>query len=333
MRKKIVSYSVNFLKIAFAIGIIAWLITSGSINLSVFKLFLSPEKLIPSLLGVIFGILVVTERWRLLLHVQQIKLNFYNCFQLNLVGQFFNYVVPGGVGGDVVKAYYVVRENKSKKMGAGMSVLLDRVIGLYAMMILCNFFIFIDWQRVQTNAELKLIARSLLLVFIAFTFGLALAFSDRFRKLGWQKIFLTSKLGKLQPIGEKLINAYESIHAYGKSLKTVFMVIVLSLLAQIFSILTFMFVGWVSGYQVPWVAYFFVVPLGFMVTAVPVSPAGVGVGQMAFYFLFNMYLGEKSQIGPTLITVFQILNFILSLLGAYYFVQRKGHLKDIEAIS
>lgn len=332
MRKNAISYFVNFLKIGFAVGVIYWLVSSGAINLSVFKLFLSPEKLIPSLLGVLVGFLLGTERWRQLLLVQNIRSSFYNCFQLNMVGQFFNYVVPGGVGGDVVKAFYVVKENPSKKMGAGISVLLDRVLGLYAMMILCNVFMFLDWERVQTNNELKLVSKSLVLIFLAFTIGLILAFSDRFRKLGWQKFFKSNRLGKFQRFGEKLIHAYESVHSYGKSLKIVFIVILLSLLAQIAAIFTFIFVGWVSGFDVPWMAYFFVVPLGFMVTAVPVSPAGVGVGQMAFYFLFNMYLGQKSQVGPTLITVIQILNFILSISGAYFFVQRKGQMKELEVV-
>jgi hypothetical protein len=66
-----------------------------------------------------------------------------------------------------------------------------------------------------------------------------------------------------------------------------------------------------------------------MVTAIPISPAGVGVGQMAFYFLFNLYLGQKSQVGPTLATIFQVLQFGLSVFGAFYFVRRKGEIKQV----
>jgi hypothetical protein len=251
-----------------------------------------------------------------------VHLSFYKCLQLNLIGLFFNYVVPGGVGGDVIKGYYIVNENPGKRMGAGMSVLMDRVLGLYALVILCLIFLVVDWTRIQENNQLIMIGNSIVLVFLLFTFGLVLAFSDKFRKLGWQKFFSTSGIGR------KLLLAYEAVHAYGKSLKIVYWSIFLSLLAQFVVVLTHVFIGKATGFIVPWEAYLFVLPLGFMVTAIPISPAGVGVGQMAFYFLFNLYLGEKSQVGPTLATIFQVLQFILSVFGAFYFVQRKGEIKQ-----
>jgi uncharacterized membrane protein YbhN (UPF0104 family) len=151
---------------------------------------------------------------------------------------------------------------------------------------------------------------------------LVLAFSDQFRNLGWQKFFNSSNFGK------KLLSAYEAVHAYGKSLKVVYWSIALSLLSQMAVVITHIFVGKVTGFIVPWEAYLFVLPLGFMVTAIPISPAGVGVGQMAFYFLFNLYLGQKSQVGPTLVTIFQVLQFLLSIFGAFYFIRRKGEIKE-----
>ncbi len=323
MKKKAVSILVNLFKVGFAAGIITWLIRSGAIDLSVFKLFLSPEKILISLFGIFFTFILATERWRKLLSVQNIHSTFHNCFQLTTMGMFFNYVVPGGVGGDVVKAFYIIKESPHQKMGAGVSVLLDRVLGLYAMMIMCCTFILLDWARVSTNQELKIIAQILFLLFFGFTLALILAFSKKFKNLGWQEFLLKPQFNKLEKVIKKLLSAFYAVHAYGSSLKVVAEVIVLSLLAQISSIFVFVYLGNVSGFDVPWLAYFFVVPLGFMVTAVPISPAGVGVGQMAFYFLFNMYLNEKSQVGPTLITIFQILNFIMSLLGAFYFIRRR----------
>lgn len=327
MQKKITKITINILKVAFAVGIIAWMIRSGAIDLKVFSTFFSVQNILPAFFGVAVAFVMSTIRWKLLLKVHEIKISFNSCWQLNLIGLFFNYVVPGGVGGDVIKGFYIVKENPGKRMGAGMSVLMDRVLGLYALVILCLIFLVVDWSRIQENTQLIMIGNSIVLVFVLFTVGLALAFSDRFRASGWQKFFHQSS------IGHKLLAAYEAVHAYGKSLREVYWSIVISLVAQLVVVLTHIFVGRVTGFVVPWEAYLFVLPLGFMVTAVPISPAGVGVGQMAFYFLFNLYLGEKSQVGPTLATIFQVLQFMLSVFGAFYFVRRKSEIRESHVAS
>ena len=46
---------------------------------------------------------------------------------------------------------------------------------------------------------------------------------------------------------------------------------------------------------IPISAYFFLVPVGTVVQALPISPAGIGVGQAAFFFLFNHYLGAAQR--------------------------------------
>ena len=40
--------------------------------------------------------------------------------------------------------------------------------------------------------------------------------------------------------------------------------------------------------EIPWSTFFLVVPLGLVATAIPISPAGIGVGQAAFFALFQL---------------------------------------------
>ncbi len=85
--------------------------------------------------------------------------------------------------------------------------------------------------------------------------------------------------------------------------------------------------------DVHWQAYFFVVPIGQMLTAIPISPAGVGVGQAAFYFLFNIYLGHQSQLGPTVMTVGQVMMFGFGIIGAYFYLRRRGSQSSMKEAS
>lgn len=243
------------------------------------------------------------------------------------MGLFFNYVMPGGVGGDVVKAFYIVKDHPRNRMGAGMSVLLDRVMGLYAMLILAIISMAVNFDQVSANTHLLLILKSLGVIFVGFTMGLTLAFSEKFRSWGWQ-----AQLAKYR-FGAKLVSAYEAIYSYSHDLGILATTVVLSLFAQAVAILLIWWLGVNLGFEgVGLGTYFSVVPLGFIVTAVPISPAGVGVGQMAFFFLFNLFLGAESQVGPTVITAFQLINFVLGLSGIWFFLQRKSSLKEVESV-
>jgi glycosyltransferase 2 family protein len=71
------------------------------------------------------------------------------------------------------------------------------------------------------------------------------------------------------------------------------------------------------------------VPLGFIIMALPISVAGVGIGQAAFFFLFKAYTGHESQIGPNGITAYQLLQLALGLIGAVMYLQRRKALNPV----
>src|SRR5687768_8429401 len=50
--------------------------------------------------------LLSAVRWQWLLRVQGIRLSWARVLLLTLIGVFFNFFIPGGTGGDVVKVYY-----------------------------------------------------------------------------------------------------------------------------------------------------------------------------------------------------------------------------------
>lgn len=316
---------VGLLKVLFSLGLLYWLYQKGVLDFGVLKNLLNPSLLISSLVFLAGNLYFITWRWQLFLKVQKLDLGMWECFKLNLIGLFFNYVMPGGVGGDVVKGFYIVKEHPGNRMGAAISVLLDRVMGLYAMLLLALGSLFLHRQEVMANPKLFLITQTLVGLFILFTLALALAFSEKFRSSGWQSFLQRFKLG------QKLVLAYESVYTYSHHLGTLGKSVILSLVSQVLAIILIWWLGINLGFSdIPLATYFAVAPLGFMVTAVPISPAGVGVGQMAFYFLFNLFMGQQTQVGPSVITAFQVLNFIFGLTGIWFFIQRKSSLREVE---
>ena len=52
------------------------------------------------------------------------------------IGLFFNIVVPGLTGGDLVKAVLAARDHPERKAAAMISVLVDRLIGVLVLVLL-----------------------------------------------------------------------------------------------------------------------------------------------------------------------------------------------------
>lgn len=316
--KKLLAQS---LKIIFSAGIIYWLVSSGKLNFSALKALLAPGPAALALTLVSLNVFFASERWRVLIKSQHMDAHTTTVFKLSLIGTFFNFAMPGGVGGDVIKAYYFTKQNPGSKVIAITSVLMDRVLGLFSMVLMALFVMLYDLEHISHETHLMTLFWFISGLSAAFIVGLALVFSKKLYANGG----LTKLLQRL-PLSEKLIKLYESMHLYGNQGQRILWVILLSLLSQLCAICFLYLVGVMAGYAyIPAKTYFLVAPLGFMATAIPVSPAGVGVGQAAFYFLFNIYTGTTTEVGPTTITAFQVGTFLMSLLGAFFYLRFKSH--------
>jgi len=319
MDLKVKTYLTNFLKLLFAAGLIYWLISSGKLNLSALQQLASPAVFLSCIFLIGINLIICSERWRKLLLSQGLQATFYQTFRFTLIGIFFNYVIPGGVGGDVVKGYYIVRHHPQSKTVAAITVAMDRFVGLYTMMFLALFVMFLDWTQVTSHPQLKWIFLSLLCLFLGFSLFWTLIFSKRISS----HQFFHKLIGKL-PKAEHLIELYSSFAKYSETKKIIFTTFFYSLIAQSLAVLFFVYVGYALGFsQVNFHTYFFVVPIGIMVTAVPISPAGVGVGQAAFYYLFGLIQPESAQLGAIGITAMQMFYFIYGLLGAWFYISSK----------
>jgi uncharacterized protein (TIRG00374 family) len=76
-------------------------------------------------------------RWRIFLAEQRIGAPFRRLFPLTWAGQFFNAVLPGSTGGDVVKIYQLCRLYPEHKAAAAASVVADRLSALIALLAMC----------------------------------------------------------------------------------------------------------------------------------------------------------------------------------------------------
>src|ERR1700737_2222496 len=109
--------------------------------------------------GAIIAYLIVeiaaAVRWKMLLRVQKIRLNFPRLSGLFLIGMFYNQFLPGGTGGDIIKSYLLLKETAQHKAGALLAVVFDRLIGLVALVAITVAFIGFRYHWITQTPETR----------------------------------------------------------------------------------------------------------------------------------------------------------------------------------
>ena len=234
-------------------------------------------------------------RWGLLLDE---KYPSGKLFSLYLIGSFFNNILPGAVGGDAVKVYYLYRE--SRRGGASFgSVFLDRYIGLMG------------------------------LLFIGFVSGL-LAFRS-LESIGMQWVipsmtaaFMLISLTMIGlRIGKRFTvirDFYEYLHQYRRKKKTILKAFALSLLIQTTAIGIIYVVALGIGIRLTFTALFVFVPIIITVTTLPISIAGLGVRESAFVVLFGL-VGVPSRESVAISFLWFLSVAVASLAGLVEYIR------------
>lgn len=70
-------------------------------------------------------------RWYILVRALDLPFTLRNAARLGLVGTFYNTFLPGSIGGDLVKAYAVARDQPDRRAAAVSTVIADRLLGLF----------------------------------------------------------------------------------------------------------------------------------------------------------------------------------------------------------
>ena len=133
-------YLITFLKFALPLAIIAWLL--ASVPADQYQQFKSRPKNWPLLLAalvVVFCAVSLTfVRWYLLVRALGLRFRLLDAFRLGFLGYLFNFVSVGSVGGDLFKAFFIAREQPGRRAEAVATVLVDRVVGVYALVLLTS---------------------------------------------------------------------------------------------------------------------------------------------------------------------------------------------------
>ena len=248
--------------------------------------------------------IVATARWKILLAVQNIHMTWLRTWQLFMIGMFFNLFMLGSTGGDVVKMFLTMREAKENKAAALLSVFMDRVIGMLALIFLSVGFLYFRYDLLN-HAE----GSSTLLNLLLWLLGAALitilgmfAVSG----LGW-----VHYLPQWTPLRGRIVEISAACHMYAKGWRLTIWALLISfpLFGMFFT--TFYCAARAFTDLLGVVDIFSVMPIVAVITAIPISVSGIGLRESLFVSLLAPF-----GVGAAIATLISITGFLINTLGS-----------------
>lgn len=320
---------VTLLKLMLVAGLIYWLVSGGKLDFRQLRIFIDrPETLV--YMGLVWGVCYLVlgaARWFMLMRALSITVEFVKVLRLQLIGFFFNTAIPGAVGGDIVKAIFIIRDQKaSAKTPTLLTVLLDRVTGLIGLFFMAGVGVLANWELVRTNDAMRRLATVTGIGIVGVLVGFAIVFfpfkegRDPIRKL------LSMRL----PVLPKVLGIYDALRSYRDKPAALFGAVGLSAVIQTGSLLFVLYLTVVlTGVTPPFATFMTIYPLGIITTAVPLAPGGLGVGHFAFEKLYAM-VGLTG--GANVFNVFVMGTLALNLLGLIPYLLHRSALPDASEI-
>ncbi|MFZ4713912.1 MAG: lysylphosphatidylglycerol synthase transmembrane domain-containing protein [Bacteriovoracaceae bacterium] len=308
------------LKCTFAGALLYWLFSQGKLDFSLIGHSLNHHLEWTLCIGfLISSVMITTYRWKSILETKSsVPFQFFSILKLTWIGLMFNTVLPGAVTGDLIKLVYARNIDKSlDKTFLITSVVMDRILGLFGLLTLLGISSLFNYNELTSNYPdlVKVIHFNFLL-----TFGMIVFLVILFLPHSMQEKI--KKLVQMLPlVKHHAVKTLDQVWLIGKNRKMIIVAILLSVACHIFNIMAFWtLVKPFFTHDIPTRYAFSFIPIGFLTVALPISPAGLGVGHAMFDKLFS-YFGIMN--GASLFNFYFISNVIINLFGLIPYLAHK----------
>jgi glycosyltransferase 2 family protein len=264
---------------------------------------------------------VIAVRWWLLLRAQSIYIDVRAAVRLFFLGLFYNNLMLGSVGGDLLKAWYVTKHTDRRLEGV-LSVFVDRAIGLAGTLLLAVLaygLLVRGHIAARTGAREPappgwLSQHRALIVLWAAMVGAAMVVILLVHPAGRAR--MVQAAGKAWLRGVWLLGRVkDAIVVYCSKPWTLLCAMILTLAGQGAVIAAFWLLGRNLGVDAGLRYYFVAFPLGWVVGAIPISVAGLGITEAGTVGFFCYLTGAPREAITALVLCQRFIWVLASLPG------------------
>ena len=323
-RGSLIGQLFNWLRWPLALGILVFL---GWQNREQFQQLLENEirwHFLGLAFLVCFGAIILTfYRWYLLVWALDFPFTFRDALRLGFLGYLFNYVSPGAVGGDLVKAVLMVREQKERRMVAVATILLDRILGLLALLIVGACASQFVAQDIERRDEIVTILWGGSFAGLA---GLLVMLHPATPGSWWLRL-----LQKLPKVGGIVTDVSTAIAMYQARRRIVALTMVLSVFGHFGIISSFYFCARAIApdADVPsYATHLLLIPLAEIVGVIVPSPGGVGALEWAVKKSYE-FAHAIPAVGLLATGAYRMTTIVIAGIGGIYYAAARRQIQSL----
>jgi uncharacterized protein (TIRG00374 family) len=309
---------VTLVQIVVTLAILVWLLRDGQKDRQILDALAHAR--LPWLLAAFgcFGLVISAglTRWKILLRVQDIHLSWGRLAALFMIGVLFNPFMPGGTGGDVAKIFYLLKETPGRKPAAMLAVLMDRLIGLFGLILIACVVIGLRYHWLTQTPVTATLLYTLLLIF-AGSFGFILL------SIIVSGFGLVHKLPARMPMRDALADMALAYNQYGRAWPTTLLALLLCVPVHLGVFTLSYCVSQAFAISAPLASlmdYWGIMPIVNTIASVPISIGGTGVREGLFVKLLGglCHIPEAAALTISLTTYAVLLAW--SLVGGIVYL-------------
>lgn len=315
-------------KVIFPLAIVGWLL--WNIPPQEMKVLRSTDKnwwlLAAGFVLSLAALINTFSRWHILVRCLGLPFRFTDALRLGFLGFLLNFVSAGTVGGDLFRAVFVAREQPSRRPEAVASVFIDRLIGLYALFVVtCLATAALDWHTI--TPAVRNISALTYWVTGTMTLGvIALSFSATTHGA------LAVWARRLPKVGATIGRLFDAVGVYRQRRVVVLWAFFQSVVTHLLSAGSFYCLANGLFAQTPSaMEHLIIVPLSMVAGAMPFTPAGLGVFELAMDKLYQFVPASGTPIpGVVVALAFRLVQVAMASLGVIQIWSSRADLERIK---
>jgi len=243
-------------------------------------------------------------RWFRLNTTQNINHSFRYTILPTYLGIAYNYILPGNIGGDFYRLYYLIKKFPAQKSQAIISIFTDRLCGLLGILVIIFSLSPYYLLTLAKNTTMSFFLVSYDFFFILGIIMVPILFfaSDKFNLAKKMETFIPKR------ISESFISLGEAINIYKNAKLIILESIFASIITQLTLLITVVMISEMMDLKsISSLDFMLALAFAQIANLLPLTPGGLGIGEAAFANII-LLLNPATSVGYG--TVFLALRFV-----------------------
>jgi uncharacterized protein (TIRG00374 family) len=330
MNRRLKRLLINLLQWGIPAAIIAWLVIAAFHSDSFAQLWQQPKHwdLLAASTATCFSAALTTIlRWHFLVRAVNLPLRLRDTIRLGFLGYLYNFVLPGGVGGDFVKAGFLARGQPGRRTEATLTVLVDRIVGLYGLFLLATAAILITGLWHNKSADVRLVCRVIFWCAGGSTVALATSASP-----GFSQGPIARWLHNLPRFGAFIERVNRASRMYYRHWAVLPFAVFMTFVAQSLYVVGIWLVAQALVSNAPTLGeHFVIVPMAMITGILPLAPNGLGTFEALMEWMYRELMAGHAIKGAGLLVSFgyRLITVLIAAVGAVIYWASRREVSEV----